>query len=254
MAAAIPPKVSKTFDVLVSIAASVVIYGALMKITHAPTADVWLYVGLTTEAVIFLGYGILYLIYPAIDDHQVNLANAPEPSVPSPLKAMEKMMAEADITPASLAKISQGFQKLNATVEKVGDISDAIAATNEYTKKSKDAAVALGAVGDAFSKAASSATSFTNASESAKVYHDQVQILTKNLSSLNTIYELELQESNNHLKALNQFYGKLAETSKAMLSTADDATKAKEQISILATNLNKLNQIYGNMIIAMQGK
>jgi gliding motility-associated protein GldL len=227
MAAAIPPKVSKTFDVLVSIAASVVIYGALMKITHAPTADVWLYVGLTTEAVIFLGYGILYLIYPAIDDHQVNLANAPEPSAPSPL---------------------------NATVEKVGDITDAIAATNEYTKKSKDAAVALGAVGDAFSKAASSATSFTNASESAKVYHDQVQILTKNLSSLNTIYELELQESNNHLKALNQFYGKLAETSKAMLSTADDATKAKEQISILATNLNKLNQIYGNMIIAMQGK
>jgi len=39
-----------------------------------------------------------------------------------------------------------------------------------------------------------------------------------------------------------------------MLNTADDANKAKEQISLLAGNLNKLNQIYGNMIGAMSGK
>jgi len=46
---------------------------------------------------------------------------------------------------------------------------------------------------------------FNNAADSAKGFHGQVQILTKNLSSLNTIYELELNESNNHLKSLNSF-------------------------------------------------
>ena len=85
-----------------------------------------------------------------------------------------------------------------------------------------------------------------------KLFNEQVQVLTKNLSSLNTIYEPELQESN-HLKSLNQFYGKFADASKAMTNTADDANKEKDQIALLATNLNKLNQIYGNMISAMSG-
>ena len=95
---------------------------------------------------------------------------------------------------------------------------------------------------------------FNSASEGTKQFHEQVQVLTKNLSSLNTIYELELQESNNHLKALNQFYGKLAQASAAMSSSADDAMKAKEQIAVLANNLGKLNQVYGNMLTAMQGR
>jgi len=38
-----------------------------------------------------------------------------------------------------------------------------------------------------------------------------------------------------------------------MNTTAGDAVKAKDQIIALANNLGKLNQIYGNMISAMQG-
>ncbi len=97
-------------------------------------------------------------------------------------------------------------------------------------------------------------SSFNSASESAKGFHEQVQVLTKNLGSLNTIYELELKESNNHLKALNAFYGKMAEASQAMMTSVDDAQKAKEQIGALANNLSKLNSVYGNMFTAMQGR
>ena len=79
-------------------------------------------------------------------------------------------------------------------------------------------------------------------------------MLTKNLSSLNTIYELELQESNNHLKALNGFYGKLAETAQVMNSSAEDAKKVQEQLGGLANNLGRLNGIYGNILSAMQGR
>jgi gliding motility-associated protein GldL len=96
--------------------------------------------------------------------------------------------------------------------------------------------------------------SFNNASESARGFHEQVQVLTKNLGSLNTIYELELKESNNHLKALNGFYGKMAEASQSMMNSVEDANRAKEQIGTLANNLSKLNAVYGNMLGAMQGK
>ena len=83
MAAAIPPKVSRVVDIFVSIAAAVVIWGALQKLLHTSWADFFLKLGLGTEALVFLVYGLLYLIYPAVDDHQVKIAGA-QPQVGNP--------------------------------------------------------------------------------------------------------------------------------------------------------------------------
>ena len=164
------------------------------------------------------------------------------------------MLEEADITPASLSKLSTGFKQLSTTVTGIGEIGNAVAATADYSAKTKEATVALNSVKEAYTGAAASMSAFNNASDTTKQFHDQVQVMTKNLASLNTIYEMELQESNNHLKALNQFYGKLNQAATAMATTAEDAQKAKEQIAALAGNLGKLNGIYGNMIAAMQGR
>ena len=253
MAAAIPPKVTKWFDVFVSIAAAVVIYGALQKLLHSDIADIMLKIGLTVEAVIFLGYGVLYIIYPAIDDHEVHLPGKEEKENTA-LKSMEKMLSEADITPASLSKLSAGFQKLGTTVTQISEVGDVVKSTSDFSNKTKDATIALGSIKDAANVASQSLAGFHGASDSTKEFHVQMQSLTKNLSSLNTIYELELQESNNHLKALNQFYGKLAQASTAMAGSAEDAMKAKQEIASLASNLGKLNQLYGNMLTAMQGR
>lgn len=255
MAVVIPSKVSRIVDIFVSVAAAVVIWGALQKLLHTEYADLFLKIGLGTEALVFLVYGLLYIYFPTVDDREVTIAGAKaQPvAVGNPaLDTMEKMLKDADITPANLSRLSAGFEKLGTTVDNMRDISDVVAATGEYTQKTREAANAMGTVKDAYIGAANTAIAFTQASDGAKIFHDQVQILTKNLSSLNTIYELELQESNNHLKALNTFYGKLAEASNVMVTTADDANRAKQEIVSLAGNLNKLNQIYGNMISAMQ--
>ena len=256
MAVAIPSKVSKVVDIFVSIAAAGVIWGALQKILHTPTADMWLKIGLGTEALVFLVYGILYIIYPAVSDGHgdEHPKAAPQPKGNPALQSMEKMLAEADITPANLSKLSAGFQKLGTTVSSMTEIGDIVKSTGDYTQKTKAAAAALDTVTNAYKNTATSLDSFNAASESTKQFHGQVQVLTKNLSSLNTIYELELQESNNHLKALNNFYGKLAQTSAAMEGSVEDAKKAQKEIGALANNLGKLNSVYGNMLTAMQGR
>lgn len=253
MAVAIPPKVSKYVDVAVSFGASLVIWGALRKITHAPDADFWLFFGLTTESVIFALYGILYLVYPAEGSatHSEEVAFSKDKGV---LKTMDKALLEADITPDQLNRLGDNFKRLNSTITNMNDITDVVAATGDYTTKTREVTTALAQVKDAYMGAANSVGAFNAASDSAKLFHDQIQVLTKNLSSLNTIYELELQESNNHLKTLNQFYGKLAQTSELMIGTADDAKKVQEQVSSLAGNLGRLNNIYGNMLSAMQGR
>lgn len=254
MAAKIPPKVGKFVDVLVSIAAAVVLFGALQKLMHTKLADLFLQIGLYSEAIIFLGYGIMFMYYPAMDEHEVHVPGLEAVKGNPALKTMEKMLEEADITPANLGKLSTGFQKLGTTVSNMGEIGDVVKSTGDFSAKTKEAATALGSVATAVNQATASLGTFNEASESTKQFHGQVQVLTKNLSSLNTIYELELQESNNHLKALNQFYGKLAQTSAAMNGTAEDAEKAKVQIAALAGNLTKLNSVYGNMLSAMSGR
>jgi gliding motility-associated protein GldL len=238
-------------DVLVSAGAAVIIFAAWAKLTHQSYADMMLTIGMWTETGIFLVYAAIEWIKPKHheeDDEPGDVIENPS------LQSMDKMLQQADITPTSLKKLGEGFQKLQGTVGNMHEIGDVVKSTGDFRNKTKEATVALGSMTTAFASSAATMGSFSNAAESAKGFHEQVQVLTKNLGSLNTIYELELKESNNHLKSLNTFYGKLAEASQTMMGTVEDAGKAKEQISVLANNLGKLNAVYGNMLSAMQGR
>ncbi len=242
-------------NVVVCVGAAVVIFGAWAKILHKSFADIMLTVGLLTEAAIFLIYALL----PPPGGEMAAIAEALPKMAGGTngnpaLQSLDKMMQEADITPTNLKKLSEGFNKLGSTVNQMKDVSDVVAATNDYAAKTKEAVGALGQMKDAYTKSAATMQSFNDASESTKQFHNQVQVLSKNLGSLNAIYEVELADTNNHLKAMNNFYGNLAKASEAMQTSVEDATKTKEQIAALATNLTRLNQVYGNMLSAMQGR
>ncbi|HMX78903.1 MAG TPA: gliding motility protein GldL [Ferruginibacter sp.] len=237
-------------DVLVSAGAAVIIFAAWAKLTHQSYADMMLTIGMWAETGIFLVYAAIEWIKPKHHEEDDDVEEVANPS----LQSMDKMLQQADITPTNLKKLGEGFQKLQSTVGNITEIGDVVKSTGEFGNKTKEATTALGNMATAFASSAATMGSFSNAAESAKGFHEQVQVLTKNLGSLNTIYELELKESNNHLKSLNSFYGKLAEASQTMMSTVEDAGKAKDQISVLANNLTKLNSVYGNMLTAMQGR
>lgn len=251
--------------------AAVVILGALFKIRHWPAADEMITLGLLAEVVVFLV--MAFLVPPPEEPHwqryfpDINKHPDLEPDFkPTPLtlpgaasgnpalNKLEDMLKEADITPANLGRLGDNFKKLGTTVDKMSDITDVVAATGDYTAKTKEAATALGTMKEAYLGAAAGIQHFNQAAEGTKVFHEQVQVMTKNLSSLNTIYELELQDTNNHLKAMNKFYSNLVNASQAMEGSVTDAKKAQDQIAMLANNLGRLNNIYGNMLSAMQGR
>jgi gliding motility-associated protein GldL len=254
---------------LFSFFAAVVIFAAMMKILHWNGADYAIMVGLIAEAIVFLV--MAFLVPPPEEPHwqryfpDINMHPDLEPNFkPTPLalgsssgnpalNKLEDMLRDADITPANLGRLGENFKKFGGTVDKMSDITDVVAATSDYTAKTREAATALGTMKDAYLGAAAGIQHFNNAADGTKQFHEQVQVLTKNLSSLNTIYELELQDTNNHLKAMNKFYSNLTQASEAMQGSVDDAKKAQDQIAILATNLSRLNNVYGNMLSAMQG-
>jgi gliding motility-associated protein GldL len=251
--------------------AAVVILGALFKIRHWPYADEMITLGLASEVVVFLV--MAFMVPPPEEPHwqryfpDINLHPDLDPNFkPTPLtlpgagsgnpalNKLEDMLKDADITPANLGRLGENFKKFGTTVDNMSDITDVVAATGDYTAKTKEAANALGQMKDAYLGATNTIQHFNNAAEGTRQFHEQVQVLTKNLSSLNTIYELELQDTNNHLKAMNQFYSNLVNASQAMEGSVTDAKHAQEQIAMLANNLGRLNNIYGNMLSAMQGR
>lgn len=265
----------KLINFMFSFFAAVVILGALFKIRHWPAADQMITLGLLAEVVVFL---LMALVVPAADEYHweryfPNITEHPEVekertgkfemtpialgggnSGNPALQQMDKMLQDADISPANLKKLSEGFQKFGTTVSQIKDTADVVAATNDYAVKTKEATNALGQMKEAYTNATVTMSHFGNAADSTKQFHEQVQVMTKNLGSLNTIYELELQDTNNHLKSMNKFYSNLAEASQAMQGSIEDAKAAQTQIANLAKNLGSLNQIYGNMINAMQGR
>jgi gliding motility-associated protein GldL len=268
-------KARGVLNVIFSIGAAVVIFGALAKIEHwGGLLGRALEIGMLTETFVFL----LMALQPAEENYywervfpDLNLspdeekrltgAYKPKPlAIPTAgashpaLEGMDKMLQEADVTPANLKRLSDNFQKLGTTVEKMSDVANVVAVTGDYTQRTKEAATAMEKMRDVYTNASNAAASFSQSAQSAQGFHDQLQVMTKNLASLNAIYELELQDTNNHLKSMNKFYGNLTAASQSMADTIEDTKKTQQQVSLLAKNLSSLNSVYGNMLSAMHVK
>lgn len=240
----------KYVNIFVSIGAAIVIFGAWAKILHKSFADIMLTIGLLTEAVIFLVYAWLEARKPvALEVPRAASTDAATPGVDLLKEAIEKYLDTEQLT-----KLNGNFSKFNNTVQEMATMGDVAAANTEYANKTKEATLALTSVKDAYTNAASSVQSFNQAAEGSRAFHEQVQNLTRNLGSLNKIYELELQDSGNHIKAMNSFYDNLVKVSQTMQGSLDDAKKTQVQIAMLAKNLGSLNSVYGNMLAAMQGR
>jgi methyl-accepting chemotaxis protein len=109
-------------------------------------------------------------------------------------------------------------------------------ASKDFTHNTKDAAIALSSIKDSVGSVSTNLGSFALATDGVKNLNEQFAMMSKSMEAMNT------------------YYSKLAEASNAMSSSAQDAIRAKEQIALLADNLTQLNKVYGNMIIAMQGR
>jgi gliding motility-associated protein GldL len=105
----------------------------------------------------------------------------------------------------------------------------------------------------AYATTATAMTEMANASKDAKEYHSQVQSVTKNLSALNAVYEMELQDANTHLKAMQKFYSNIGTAMESIAQAGKDTEQFKGELSKLTTNITQLNKVYGNMLTAMKG-
>lgn len=254
-------------NMVYGLGAAVVIVGAWMKILHLPGANISISVGLLTEAVIFIISAFeppkeeidWTLVYP-------ELAGLPAEDRParggvggtanlvlkdSVTQELDKMLAEAKIGPELLSSLRDSITRLSDNTSQLNEVATAASATDEYVSKMKNASSTVSKLSETYVKAAESLTGLSSTEEEGKSYGEQLQRVSKNLSALNNVYELQLSGSQDYLEATGKVYGNIALLLNNLNDSVEDTKRYKEEIAKLGNNLSALNTVYGNMLSAM---
>ncbi|MEO5673857.1 MAG: gliding motility protein GldL [Chitinophagales bacterium] len=248
-------------NLIIGVGASIVLLGALFKLQHWQFASEMLVVGMCTEAFIFALLGILppqkdyywEKLYPELDQFPdaEELKMIKETHSHGSITHQLDQSLQEHVEPELIKRLGDNLKRLGDSIAQLRDLSDAQNATNDYSDKARQAAASLGEMKVAYTNATEAAKLLANATDDTKNYHEQVQLVSKNLAQLNAIYELELQDTNSHLKTMNKFYGSLTQAMDNLTESIDDTKKYRVEIADLAKNLSSLNNVYGNMLSAM---
>lgn len=243
-------------NTLISWGASIVIIGLMFKILHWKGGELMIAIGLITEALLFFVLGFQTeptepdwtKVYPELEDGEPRPSGG---SSASPTAALDKMLSEAKIGPELIESLGTGLRSFGDKVAAISNIADTAEATTELTAKVKTASGSFDTLNQAFEKATASLKEMGETNNDSRSYHEQVNSLAKNISALNAVYELELQDSNAHLKSMNKFYHNLSLTMQNFNESMEDSKQFKDEVGKLAKNISSLNSIYGNMLSAM---
>ncbi len=255
---------------LYGLGAAVVIGGALFKIMHWPLANEMLIAGMGTEVVVFMVSAFEPLheeidwgrVYPQLNeevDEEFKFEEETDELSPEQALALaEKEMQGIDISNDTFSSLQNSLEGLRNNVSKLANIEDATVAHNEYATAMREATGKVSEMSGHYSSTINAMSAWSNSVASAAsdsgAYHDQVQAITKNLSSLNAVYEMELNDAKSHLKTINEFYGNLSRAMGDMMEAADGAEEYKREVTSLTSNLKQLNNVYNGMLNAMGGK
>ena len=247
------------------VGAAIVMIGAASKITHQAIFNVdgntWILIGLGTEALLFAISGLIpphedyywQKLYPGLETYGGEVPGMDPNKKHEFTATLDDMLEQSKLEQETIDRLGDNLRALGDNVSNLSGASEASVATENYARSANEAADALASVKSSYSNAAEAMDKLGNASDDTSRYHEQVQNVTKNLAALNAVYEIELQDTNTHLKQMNKFYDNLTTALGHLEGSMDDAEKYKHNMAKLAGNLERLNGVYGNMLSAMRG-
>jgi len=175
---------SKSFkylkNLVIGVGASIVMLGALFKIMSWEGGDIMITAGLITEAVLFFVLGVLppekdyywEKLYPGLDEYNSNIASIT--SGESASKPLDGEVVENKLGGmlSELQSMSKSLGSLKALQEvDFSKTQDKIKSMNDFYSKMNEAMQNMAA-----------------SAEDTKKYKEHMDVLNKNLSSLNSVY------------------------------------------------------------------
>jgi len=274
--------------------ASIVLIGAMFKIMHWPYSGCFLVIGLSTEAFIFFfsAFEPLHveydwtLAYPELMG--LDMEEDRKSDKKGALARLQDLFEGSDISPGIFEGLREGIDSLKRTALQLGDISNAVVATNDYVTNINTASDMINSFSSAYNdtiealnrSAYTLSESYNKTSEmvntaangfaikvsrsseeieellagskeNARIYAEQFDSMAKNMKMLNHTYSLQLESTNRHIKDSEDLYKDLNRMLENMRTSSEDSEGYKDEMVKMRNNLTALNRMYSNMLTAM---
>ncbi len=253
----------RTINIFYSWGGALVILGAMFKILHYPYANEMLFVGMMTEFFVFFVSGF------EKPENTYNWEEVfPELSSKNPLDKEEleakrryqeeHRQAKGDslrtsVSSRGVASTSSGGRtsSLASHILPEADLEQ----LSESIRQLSSAAQRLSAIGASSSEMLQSyeaiAKDYNSINDGTQKYLSGVEDLARNVSGLNTIYEIQLKSISSQIDAIDQINTGLHRISSMYSSSVVDSESFRVENERLSKQLNQLNQVYARMLEAM---
>lgn len=265
------------FNFAYSIGAAVVIWGALFKILHLPGGNLLLCLGMGTEVLMFTLTAFdrppkeykWEHVFPVLDTNKeedrpdfnqggggvvinggvvsggtvaagdAGIGGQGAAGVRQPLVAPDLTGAEPGQIMGEITNVSQLY------VNQITEMTEELRHLQETTR-------ALNTVSDVLLDSYRAITENSeNITRSSNGYVEQMQDLNRNISGLNTIYEIQLKSVSSQLDAIDRVNRGIKDISDMYTRSSQTSAKYCEETEKMALYMQQLNSVYAKMIQAM---
>jgi len=213
--------------------------------------DLFQQADISPEAIENLGTGLNSLGRTA-----ENIVDLTEASVATK-QYLDNIQGAADNVGTLTTNYNESTEKLASSVNTLSgaysETAEAISQSGaEVAKKFAESGASLaGSYSDLSQKLKSDYEGISQGNES---FGDQLSSINKNLAALNSAYESQLKGTNEHMRGSDEVYKGMEQMMKNLKDSVEETQKYKEEMSKLSQSLADLNNIYGNMLAAMNVK
>lgn len=261
------------FNFAYSIGAAVVIWGALFKILHLPGGNTLLCIGMGTEVLMFI---LTAFDRPGRDYHweevfPVLATKRPEDRpdfaggqggglvINGQLPASDAVQGGISGGTITLAGGGDGTispaldaDEAKSLVETTKDYMEQMAAITEQLHTLRDTTEALNEVSAVLLQSYKAVTENSeNITRSSEGYVAQMQDLNRNITGLNTIFEIQLKSVSSQLDAIDRVNRGIKDIRDMYEKSAQQSTHYCEETEKMAHNMKQLNHVYEKMLHAM---
>jgi len=188
-------------------------------------------------------------------------------------KSAENLSKSYDLTSETLQKDANASAHYMNSIKNAGDnaahlsitykeasdiLKNDITVTKEFTSSMKVAMESANSLAEQYTKStevlSQSAKKLDFSAVDGKSYNEKLHQISEKLSALNSVYELQLQGSNEQIQSTAKVRETMTELLKNMKESADTMAVYKEQMNLLTQRISSLNEVYGGMLTAMSGR
>ncbi len=225
-----------------SFGAAIVILGALVKVLHlwGIWGNIIFGTGMAVEVVVFILYGF---DRPPQVSNQVQQGYMPlQPQQPQAQQSIhsqskhnvqpqyhsENIGYQGEDSVEQLSSVSSNVARFAHAVDTLTNISESLQESYKYIIDNSQ-----------------------NISQNSLGYVQQMEALNRNISGLNTIYEIQLKGISGQIDTLEQINKGLSNIKNMYSDSVPDSSSFRDETEKMTRQIQELNEIYGRLIQAM---